>query len=295
MLVTGCCGFIGARIVKEFMSRGFVVYGYDILQTGSGCLTLEEVSDASLETVCPDCIVLCGAEKSLVRCEVSPAALNMNVFMLETYCRYTFRHPLTHVVFISSDMVFGGFEGESLFDERHPVQARNAYGRMKIAGEQIMKLLPFTAIVRTSLVYGELSAGELSHYAEELEKGDLSNQTLIFYWAAEQLRRNAGLRVPRNVYSTPTFVEDLVRDVWHIVDERRSGIFHSCGPVRYSRANMLRRVFPGADIIEFDEVNDSIRPLDVSLSGLLTRLWLGGANHIPEDVMPAILRRRMMR
>lgn len=300
VMITGCEGFIGRRLFFSFVKKGYAVLGIDPRCSSKrigDSLTLTQLGAKDMTAWHPDVIVLCGAVKSLVDCRARVTSVHANVFDLEKYLQCAWCRRNIHVVFVSSDMVFGGLPGQGLFTENHPVLAANAYGRMKIAGEQLVSLLPCTSIIRTSLVYGELSDEEQSFYSDMIGKRELTNQSLFFYWALEQVRRLGKVNVAANVFSSPTWVEDLVRDIIQVVEKRLLGIFHSCGPERLSRFEMLQRVLSplGMEDTLVSQIvrRGGIRPLDVSLDAKMTRQKLGTICHKVDEVMTSVVRRRI--
>ncbi len=289
ILVTGCDGFIGSRICRSCCSGGHTVLGVDPCATQGICYPSDVCQSLSYEELCswrPDKIVLCGAVKGLAKCTESVEALRRNVFDLEHYLQFAMNNRHTQVVFLSSDMVFGGWKVGAPFPEDHSTRACNAYGAMKIAGEQLVLTIKNSTVVRTALVVGRLRKDELKRQQAEIDGRILSNQSLFYYWLARKIAKDNMIHLPRNVFSTPTLVDDLVEDVMKILCKGLRGVFHSCGPRRMSRAEMAKEVLgPYAGrVFEYD-ARSKLRPCDVALNFEMTRSALGGENCCPSKMM----------
>ena len=299
LLLTGSNGFIGRRVAQALSQNGYEVVGVDPVSHPAYTPpheTVQDIAESDLLRWRPDKIILCGAMKGLAACGMGREPFERNISGLMPYLRYGFLFPTTQVLFVSSDMVFGGMADGAPFPENSPVSPCNAYGAMKVAGEQMVSLLPNHTIVRTALVYGELDNEEYVRFADDLAKEELENQTLFYSWLATQIRDRRRVRLADNVYSSPTWVMDLVRDILFVLELNLTGIFHSCGSGRYSRMMMGERVLAPLGLsgcIERFSVSAGLRPLDVSLNSELTRRRLSGLHVLPEDVMSSVVRRML--
>ena len=296
ILLTGSKGFIGRRLAHELLQAGNDVLGVDPAACPDytpPCTTIREITEDDILKWHPEKIVLCGAIKGLDACRKSAESFEKNISSLLPYLRYALSFPGTQILFVSSDMVFGGMAEGAPYAENCAVKACNAYGAMKIAGEQLVSLSPKHAIVRTALVYGELDDEESLRFVDELKEEELSNQTLFYSWLAYQIRTRGRVSLADNVYSTPTWVMDLVRDIRTILKRDLVGVFHSCGAKRYSRLEMGRNVLSPLgyeDCIDFFSAQTGLRPLDVSMCSSKTRKVLDGTHVSPEEVMLPMVR-----
>ena len=299
ILLTGSKGFIGRRLAHELLKDGNDVLGVDPAACPDyvpPCTTIKEVTGDDILKWHPEKIVLCGAIKGLDACRKNEEPFEKNISSLLPYLRYAFSSPTTQIIFVSSDMVFGGMAGGAPYAETCAVKAGNAYGAMKIAGEQLVSLVPKHAIVRTALVYGELDGEERIRFTEELKEEELSNQTLFYSWLAYQIRTKGRVKLADNVYSTPTWVMDLVGDIRAILKRDLVGVFHSCGAKRYSRLEMGMNVLAPlgyADSIDVYSARIGLRPLDVSMYSNETRKALDSTHVYPEEVMLPVVRKEI--
>lgn len=299
ILLTGSKGFIGRRLAHELLKDGNDVLGVDPAAYPDyvpPCTTIKEITEDDILRWYPEKIVLCGAIKGLDACRKSAVSFEKNISSLLPYLRYAFSFPTTQILFVSSDMVFGGMPGGAPYAENCAVKASNAYGAMKIAGEQLVALIPKHAIVRTALVYGALDDEERIRVADELKEEELGNQTLFYSWLAYQIRTRGRVKLADNVYSTPTWVMDLVGDIRAILKLDLVGTFHSCGAKKYSRLEMGMNVLAPlgyADNINVYSARIGLRPLDVSMCSDETRKALDSTHVCPEEVMLPVVRKEI--
>ena len=286
ILITGGNGFIGSRFLRLLKKvDGAEALGLDIetfdwnkdISLQQADLTNHDKIKSILSSYCPDTIILNAAIKGLENCENNINALKTNVFSMGPFLEYSF-HNNVHLIFISSDMVFGG-EQNAPFKENDSISANNAYGAMKIAGEQLVSMASHYTIVRTALVYGPLIEAETEHFNKLLIADELENQTLFPLWVATRCLNDLPVDLANNVCCTPTYIDDLVNDLWKIVQQNEFGIMHCSGKGRVSRYDIgvsIEKLLGKENLVHrFTAQTNSIRPLDVSLLNTETTLRLG--------------------
>jgi len=120
-------------------------------------------------------------------------------------------------VFFSSEYVFSGKSGP--YVEGSTPDPISAYGRTKLLGElAVVQSHPDALIIRTTVVYGK----------------DARAKNFL-YGLRRALRSGQPFRVANDQVSTPTYNVDLVKAVISLVNVGEKGIFHVCGPERFSR------------------------------------------------------------
>jgi len=160
-LITGITGFVGGHLARHLLDAGDEVLGvsqngvwpagFDLPVPLVRCDLaddLEPAFAASVEAFAPDVIfhlaalsipLDCGATASEVGGEPNVAAWNMNVTGVERLLRLVDRlAKRSRVVFTSSSHVYGTVNVDRpVVDEESPCVPRTAYGRTKLAAEDL--------------------------------------------------------------------------------------------------------------------------------------------------------------
>jgi nucleoside-diphosphate-sugar epimerase len=113
-----------------------------------------------LNQISPQVIVHLAAVSHAARSNKNPfSTFDHSLRTLENALDFTRNLRSRHFIFLSSSMVYGNFEGESVTEES-PCNPLGIYGALKVCGEKIVYAynqvfdLPYT-IVRPSALYGE--------------------------------------------------------------------------------------------------------------------------------------------
>jgi dTDP-4-dehydrorhamnose reductase len=217
--VVGASSFIGRRVCEHLRrTPGLAVTGTTHTRApGAGEVRLD-VTDreavASFLSAGYDHVLFLAGTKDLKRCEADPAhAVALNVRPVEAAVRAVERLGLhTRISFFSSDYVFDGERG--CYREDDPPAPRTAYGRSKVAAEEIvLSARAPHKVIRSAAVMG---------------RGGV-----FFDWLLGELARGGELKLFRDSLMSPTPVQLLAEvleellDAWdaaprllHVVGER---------------------------------------------------------------------------
>lgn len=155
------------------------------------------------------------------------------------------KYGITPIVF-SSDYVFDG--NGMLYSEESATAALNEYGRQKIILEN--KLKEVTSgnylLLRLSKIYGCM-------------KGDGS----LFDEMASSLFHKKAIRAATDQVFSPLMIEDMIRAVFALQNNRVTGLFNICGDEVWSRyelavkmAQMLNTPLQLVEKIRLDDLNE---------------------------------------
>lgn len=130
--------------------------------------------------------------------------------------------PRTHLVFLSTDQVFGS-DRDRVYTEADPVSPETAYGRSKAQAEQfLLGTSPRITILRTAGVYG---------YRHPRRQN-------TFEFIAAKLRAREPIELYDDVFTSPTFIGDLCTCIEVAIDEGVYGVHHACGAEYLSRCDI---------------------------------------------------------
>jgi dTDP-4-dehydrorhamnose reductase len=162
----------------------------------------------------PDWVVNSAAMTHVDRCENHPlAAFEINALGARNVARACAAAGV-RLLHVSTDYVFDG-EKTSPYVEDDTARPINAYGVSKLAGEYFVRADCLThAIVRTSGLYGwYVCRGKGSNFAETI---------------LSRARQGQALRVVSDERLTPTFTEDLARQIRTLIERGvPNGIYHA--------------------------------------------------------------------
>jgi dTDP-4-dehydrorhamnose reductase len=204
IVVTGGAGLVGSHLATRLAREHDVL----ALKRSDLDITDQQAVHQTIANTKPDVIMNC-AVLQVDDCEKDPAkAQEVNAagprYLAEAACEAG-----AEIVQFSTQYAF---EGEpigrqpyTIKDEPRPV---NVYGTTKVAGEQaVLRACPRTYVVRTSWVYG-------------------GGKDSFLCTAHNDLRTGRRLRVIDDIWSSTTYVEDLIDRVSLLLAKRRYGIYH---------------------------------------------------------------------
>ncbi len=150
ILVCGGAGYIGSHMVKQLVERGHEVCVLDNLSTGHreavqwGRLEIGDIRSAEdLDRVFSsdrfDAVMHFSARSLVGESVAKPAEYyDNNVFGSWQLLEAMRRHQVQSFIFSSTAAVYG-LPDQDLINEKHPLRPINAYGRTKLAVEQMLE------------------------------------------------------------------------------------------------------------------------------------------------------------
>jgi dTDP-4-dehydrorhamnose reductase len=230
-LVVGASGLVGSALVDELHRRRLGVVGSYRNHAVPGAVHLDlsdprELADV-LDRVQPRVVYCPAAEPNVELCEQRPAETwRANVGTAEALVRALAPRG-TRLVYFSSDYVFDGEAGP--YDEAARPNPISAYGRQKLAAEEVVRRHADHVIVRTTVVYGW--EAQRKNFVVRL---------------VEQLRRGQRARAPFDQVGSPTYAPNLAEITVALGEGRARGTFHVVGPQtmdRHAFAALAARTF----------------------------------------------------
>jgi dTDP-4-dehydrorhamnose reductase len=248
ILITGASGQLGWHLCRFFVQAGYSVHGVyhsrrpqlagvELMQ----CDLADRPSLEKLDLTDYHAVIHAAAMASPDECEKAPdLAHRTNVEAARLLVER--RPPESRFVFISTDLVFDGRQGN--YDESDATEAVNTYAANKIEAEGVVRGRPGAVILRMALLYGPPAAFPGGFVA----------------WMRARLA--AGQEVPLYVdqYRTPVYVGDVARALELLLEGApRQGLYHLGGADRLSRwqfGKLYAQVFR--------EREDLLRPVEIA-------------------------------
>jgi len=203
LLVVGADGQLGSDVVRLLSPTVEVIARVmDELDVTDRAALQREV-----EATRPDVVVNCAAYTAVDRAETEQdAAYRVNVLGARNVAQAAERCG-ARVVYFSTDYVFDGAASEP-YDEDAPTGPLSVYGRTKLLGEQATRESnPDHLILRLAWLYG--STGH-----------NFVRTVLRLAHEKDQLR------IVDDQVGSPTFTEDVVHQLWTVIEEGCSGTYH---------------------------------------------------------------------
>lgn len=221
LMVTGCNGQLGHAVNRQYAGNT----EYELVNTDVGELDITKIDQVMeyVRYVKPYAIINCAAYTAVEACEKEEdlafrinavGARNLSIAANETGAK------LMH---ISTDYVFDG-EGTRPYRETDPTGPQGAYGRTKLAGEELVKEFSDRHfILRTAWLYGE---------------GKNFVRTML-----RLSETNDKVRVVRDQVGSPTSAAELAKAVAFLLPTENYGLFHATCEGDCSWAEFAQEIF----------------------------------------------------
>jgi len=243
VLVTGCNGLLGQKLVHELHTR-FKLAGcdlhesppfidnetFDYYQTD---ISKRKDLDELVQSIKPDWIVNTAAYTDVDRAEIErERCWRANVIAVENLI-YSAKKNKAQLIQISTDYVFDGRAGP--YREEDRPNALGFYAKSKLAAENaiIGSGLRY-AIIRTMILYGV----------------GVNVRPNFVTWLVDALRNRQPVTIVDDQIGNPTLADDLARAIARVIQKNVHGVFHICGSEIIDRYHFALEV---ADIFDLDK------------------------------------------
>ncbi|CAG8953895.1 hypothetical protein HYFRA_00010856 [Hymenoscyphus fraxineus] len=210
-LITGATGLLGRQVVKEFQRAGWDVKGTGFTRAKPpSILKLDLSSEAeitkTLDEVKPLVVVHCAANRFPDKCDSDPEGTRaLNVAASASLARLCAARSI-FLLYISTDYVFPGTEGDAPYEVDSKPNPPNLYGQTKYEGEKAVLSEMEKAgksgwgvVLRVPVLYGE---------AEKPEESAV-NVLMNSVWKAQE--KDAVVKMDHWAIRYPTNTEDVAR------------------------------------------------------------------------------------
>jgi dTDP-4-dehydrorhamnose reductase len=215
VLVIGGSGLLGQHLVGEAKARSLPVratYSGEAIPGGlrMDLANLVRVIE-TLRRLRPNIVLLAAAMTDVDGCETNrdyAAVVNAEAPGEIAKACASLRARLVH---FSTDYVFDG-SVKVPYSERSAPKPLSVYGRTKLAGEQkVREALPTALLLRTSANFGW---------------NRMRRKTNAVTWILDKLRRNESVPLFTDQWISPSYVPEVARIAFDLLDRRAEGIFH---------------------------------------------------------------------
>jgi dTDP-4-dehydrorhamnose reductase len=207
VLITGCAGQLGYRLIGDLSSHFNVIDTYRIHSDIDKKLDLESKQDFEhvFSVHNPDIIINCGALTNVDYCEKNKSHCHsVNVDGLSRIL--SFSHAHVKIIHISTDYVFDGFKGGYVEDA--PTYPLNYYGKCKLESENMLIGSNREHLIfRVSMLFDS--------------RGDN-----FFMWVVNELKKNNQIKVSTDIESNPTWIPSFSNAIMKSIYLDISGLFH---------------------------------------------------------------------
>ncbi|KAL3450459.1 hypothetical protein BJX65DRAFT_270839 [Aspergillus insuetus] len=214
VLVTGASGLLGRQVFDRFKRSGCLTVGQGFSRANPPTIIKADLENPDeikslLDEAKPQIVIHCAANRSPDLCDKNPdQARRVNVDATRTLAELTAARSIL-LVYVSTDYVFPGTEGEAPYEADAETKPPNMYGQLKRDGELVVleatKQSGMGLVVRVPVLYG--TANDNSESAV--------NTLVDAVWKAQD--ENAAVKMDDWAQRFPTNTEDVARVLRDIV------------------------------------------------------------------------------
>jgi dTDP-4-dehydrorhamnose reductase len=236
ILVTGCHGLLGQKLVEILKPDSYEVHGVDIHRDNffptRRCYTYHQLDMINrsmvmdlVQNIRPHAIVNTAAMTHVDACEFErESCWKINCGAVESLVDAA-RRIGSHLIQVSSDYVFDGEAGPySELDRPNPI---SYYGKSKHAAENAVLGGGIEGtILRTVVLYG---------HGRNLKPSFVT-------WLVNKLRHRQDVKIVTDQISNTTIVDDLAEAIRRMIVMGRTGVYHGAGKEILSRFEFSLKV-----------------------------------------------------
>jgi dTDP-4-dehydrorhamnose reductase len=280
VLLTGAGGQLGLELSEILPDRGHEVVALDRQRLD---VADPDAVEGAFEKCSPELVVNAAAYTNVDGCEeATDLAYSVNALGPRNLAQACERRGC-ELLHVSTNYVFDG-RGERPYEPFAPPNPISAYGRTKLAGEELVtRLTNRWYVVRSAGVYG---------------RGHNFVRTMLR--VAEE---RDSLKVKDDEFISPTYARDLAEGIAGIVEDGRYGLYHLTNAGSCSWYEFTREIFRLAGVeTEVVPIPGSEYPLPAArpangvlstVSSLEFRHWSEAlADYLAQEVAPDDLRGR---
>ena len=234
ILITGSNGMLGQRAVQFYSSKENVELLSTSVEEKSFVDKVDYISvelknregiKKLIHDYYPDFIIHTAAFTNVDLSEkLREDAWKINVKGVE-YIAEAARAIDAQIIHISTDYIFDGKDGP--YSENAIPNPVGYYGRTKLASENALRISgTFFTILRTNVLYGIAP----------------NSRPDFVRWVITSLRNNQEIRIVKDQFGNPTFIDDLVQAINKIIDFKKTGVYNIGGKEFLSRYDFTLRI-----------------------------------------------------
>lgn len=242
ILITGSNGMLGQRAVQFYSSKDNIELlatsveeksVVDLVEYISSDIKNREDIKKVIHDYYPDFIIHTAAFTNVDLSEkLREEAWRINVKGVE-YIAEAARAIDAHIIHISTDYVFDGKEGP--YTEKAIPNPIGYYGRTKLASENALKISgTFFTILRTNVLYGIAP----------------NSRPDFVRWVISSLDKKENIRIVKDQFNNPTFIDDLVQGINKIIEFKKIGTYNIGGKEFLNRYDFTLKI---ADYFNLDK------------------------------------------
>ena len=228
ILVTGAGGLLGSKLVRLLSKDHEVIPTHSLHSPQPNSIKMniadEKTVSTVLKSIVPEVVIHAAAMTNVDGCESDrELAWSINAQGTKNIALEC-RTIHARLIYVSTDYVFDGKVG--LYSEQYKTNPINYYGLTKLNAERFVKeLCRDSAVARTSVIYG--------WHAIKMN---------FATWIVKSLRNHEQVDVAMDHYNSPTLADDLAEILRKIVEDKVSGVYHTCGGERISRYEFALKI-----------------------------------------------------